>query len=115
QGMAKWLGEARANGDGLVLGFGKVMVLLAVAATLATRMPMITNLVLCMAVFFLGHLAPVLRRVSEQLRARSPDNSALSLVNFLTQLLETVTPALEFFDMGPAIIRDTPVGLRPFE
>jgi len=115
QGLVKWLGEARANCDGLVLGFGKVMVLLAVAAALATRMPMITNLVLCMSVFFLGHLAPVLRRVSEQLRAQSPDNTALSLVNFLTQLLETVTPALEFFDMGPAIIRDTPVGLGAFE
>jgi ABC-type transport system involved in multi-copper enzyme maturation permease subunit len=115
QGLTKWLGEARANGLGLILGFGKVMVLLAVASALATRMPMITNLVLCMSLFFLGHLAPVLRRVSEQLRAQSPDNRALSLVNFLTQLLETVTPAFEFFDMGPAIIRDTPVGLRAFE
>jgi hypothetical protein len=113
-GITKWLGESLANGLGLILGFGKVAVLLAVAATFATRMPMITNLVLCMSVFGLGHLAPVLRRVSEQLRAQSPDNTALSLVNFLTQLLETVTPTLEFFDMGPAIIRDTPVSLWSF-
>jgi ABC-type transport system involved in multi-copper enzyme maturation permease subunit len=113
-GLTKWIGESMANGLGLMLGFGKVAVLIAVAATLATRMPMITNLVLCMAVFFLGHLAPVLRRVSEQLNAQNPDNTALSLVKFMTQLLETVTPALEFFDMGPAIIRDTPVGLWSF-
>lgn len=113
-GLNNYLGDAWANGIGNLLGFGKVIVLVAIAATLATRMPMITNLVICLGVFFLGHLAPVLRRVSEQLRSQNPDNTALSLVNFLTQLLETITPALEFFDMGPAIIRDTPINLMEF-
>jgi len=113
-GIAMYSGDALANGLGTLLGFGKVMVLLAIAATLATRMPMITNLVICLGVFFLGHLAPVLNRVSEQLKQRSPGNTAFSLVNFLTQLLETITPALEYFDMGPAIIRDTPMNLWAF-
>jgi len=113
-GASKWIAESLANGLGAVLGFGKVMVMLAVAATLATRMPMITNLVICMSVFFLGHLAPVLRRVSQQLQLQAPESTSLSLVGFLTQLLETVTPALEFFDMGPAIIRDTPISLTAF-
>src|SRR5437867_6511746 len=108
-GVLTWTSEGLANGLGLILGFGKVTVLLAIAATLATRMPMVANLVICLVVYFLGHLAPVLHRVSEELRARNEDNTALSLVNFLTQLMETLTPALEYFNMGPAIIRDTPL------
>jgi hypothetical protein len=113
-GFGEWTSNAVANGLGSLLGFGKVMVMLAVAATLATRMPMITNLLICMGVYFLGHLAPVLRRVSEELKSRSPENTALSLVNFLTQLLETIAPALDYFDMGPAIIRDTPISVWEF-
>jgi ABC-2 family transporter protein len=113
-GLMMWTGEALSNGMGLVLGFGKVAVLLAIASTLATRMPMVTNLVLCLVVFFLGHLAPVLRRVSEELREQNKDNTALSLVNFMTQLMETFTPALEYFNMGPAIIRDTPLSVTAF-
>jgi len=113
-GFGEWMSNALANGLGSLLGFGKVMVMLAVAATLATRMPMITNLLICMGVYFLGHLAPVLRRVSEELKSRSPENTALSLVNFLTQLLETIAPSLDYFDMGPAIIRDTPISVWAF-
>lgn len=113
-GVQSWTADALANGLGLILGFGKVAVLLAIAATLATRMSMVSNLVLCLAIFFLGHLAPVLRRVSEELKAQNPDNTALSLVKFLTQLLETFTPALEYFNMGPAIIRDTPLSIPAF-
>ena len=113
-GFLTWTSEALSNGLGLILGFGKVAVLLAIAATLATRMSMVSNLVLCLAIFFLGHLAPVLRRVSEELKSQSPDNTAISLVNFLTQLMETFTPALEYFNMGPAIIRDTPLSVTAF-
>ena len=113
-GLMTWTSDALANGLGLLLGFGKVTVLLAIAATLATRMPMVSNLVLCLVVFFLGHLAPVLRRVSEELRSQNQGNTALSLVNFITQLMETIVPALEFFNMGPAIIRDTQLSVTAF-
>lgn len=113
-GFVSWSSEALSNGLGLALGFGKVAVLLAIAATLATRMGMVSNLVLCLAIFFLGHLAPVLHRVSEELKSQSPNNTAFSLVNFLTQIMETFTPALEYFNMGPAIIRDTPLSVPAF-
>ena len=53
-------------------------------------------------------------QVADQLKAQSPDNTAFSLVGFITNLLETVTPALEYFDMGPAIIRDTPISIWAF-
>lgn len=113
KGAAAWLSEALANSLGLVLGFGQLMVLLAIASALATRLPMAANIILCMVVFFLGHLAPVLKSVSQELQAKNP-NTALYLVSFLTQLLDAVVPALGYFNMGPAIIRDTPIDVSGF-
>ena len=66
-----------------------------------------------LVVFFLGHLAPVMHRAAEDWQSQNP-NAAVKLVGFLTQLLETVTPTLEFFNMGPAIIRDAPLSIGPF-
>jgi hypothetical protein len=113
RGVATWTGEASANALGQVLGLGQVMVLLAIAATLATRLPMAANLLLCLVMFFLGHLAPVMRRASEEWKQQT-SNPAIDLVNFLTRLLEALTPTLEFFNMGPAIIRDSPIDMGPF-
>jgi ABC-type transport system involved in multi-copper enzyme maturation permease subunit len=113
KGTAAWLGEASANTLGLVLGFGQLMVLLAIASALATRLPMVANVILCMVMFFLGHLAPVLKGVSQELQAKNP-NTAMYLVSFLTQLLDAVVPALGHFNMGPAIIRDTPIDVAQF-
>ena len=38
----------------------------------------------------------------------------LGLIRFLGQLFDTLLPALEFFNMGPAIIRETPLDLWAF-
>ena len=69
-----------ANTLCLALGFGQVMVLLAVAASLATRLPMVVNLVMCLLLFFLGHLSDPLVEVTERLRqtAGSPRTSRTS-------------------------------------
>ena len=34
------------------------MILVAIASALATRLTFVVNLVLCMLIYFLGHLAP---------------------------------------------------------
>jgi ABC-type transport system involved in multi-copper enzyme maturation permease subunit len=112
-GAVMWTGEALGNSLGLILGFGQVMVLLAITAALSTRIPMAANSILILAVFFLGHLAPVMHRAAEDWKTQNP-GTAVSLVSFLTQLLETLTPTLEFFNMGPAIIRDAPLNVGPF-
>ena len=112
-GAIQWTGEAIANSLGLLLGFGQVMVLLALTAALATRVPMAANAILVLVVFFLGHLAPVMHRAAEDWKSQNP-TTAVSLVSFLTQLLETLTPTLEFFNMGPAIIRDAPLDIGSF-
>jgi ABC-type transport system involved in multi-copper enzyme maturation permease subunit len=111
-GIAAWFADAIANLLGLLLGFGQIMVLVAVAATLATRLPFVVNVVLCLMVFFLGHLAPVLVQVSNKLSASG--ETGLGLVSFIAKLVDTVMPALDYFNMGRAIIRDSPLDVVPF-
>jgi hypothetical protein len=110
-GTAMWFGETFAHGFGLALGFGQVMILVAIAAALATRLPFVVNLVICLAIYFLGHLAPVVVRVTEKFGG---ENTGRSLVRFFGNVFDTLLPALEFFNMGPAIIRETPIDLWPF-
>jgi hypothetical protein len=98
-GAAQWFDVARTALPGLVLGFCQVMVLLAIAVALATRLPMVVNLVICLLVFFLGHLTPVLVQVSQR---------GYALVNFIAQFFNTVLPGLEYFDLGTVIARDLP-------
>ena len=54
--------DAFAHTLGIALGFGQVMILVAIASALATRLPFVVNLVLCLVIYFLGHLAPVVVR-----------------------------------------------------
>jgi ABC-type transport system involved in multi-copper enzyme maturation permease subunit len=112
RGASAWAAETYANTLGLALGFGQVMVLLAVAASLATRLPMVVNLVICLVIFLLGHLAPVLVQVSEQLSRTQ--GGALGLVSFLAQLFDKLLPALEFFSTSQVVIRETTLELGPF-
>lgn len=111
KGAGQWFGETSAHHVGLLLTFGQVMVLLAICTALATRMSFVVNLVICLFVFLIGHLAPVLVDVTNRLAQDAP---ALRLVGFIAQLFNAIFPALEYFDMGPAIIRDSVVPMRDF-
>jgi hypothetical protein len=98
-GAGEWFDVAVAALPGVILGFCQVMVLLAIAVALATRLPMIVNLVTCLVIFFLGHLSQILVWVSER---RFP------LVNFIAQFFDALLPGLAYFDLGPVIARDVP-------
>jgi hypothetical protein len=108
-GIGDWFHGAVSEAPGLVVGSGQVMVLLALAVTLATRLPMMVNLVLCLVLFFLGHLAPVLVQVSQRRLADDPGSATVELVHFMARLTDTLLPALEFVNLGPAILRDQPL------
>lgn len=97
-GAVWWFYDAVVASPGLILGFCQVMVLVAVAVALATRLPMVVNLVICLMVYFLGHLSPVLEQVSRQ---------RFALVHFMAQLFNTVLPVFELFSVGPALARNT--------
>ncbi|MDB5349419.1 MAG: ABC-type transport system involved in multi-copper enzyme maturation, permease component [Planctomycetota bacterium] len=87
---------------GLVLGFMEVTILASISLAISTRMPMLVNLVVCIAIFFLGHLSQVLVDVTSQ--AGSGINE---LVKFMARLFAWALPSLEFFNAGPSISTGT--------
>ena len=111
QGTSIWFGDTFAHSLGILLGFGQVMILVAIATALATRLPFVINLVLCLVVYFLGHLAPVIVKETDKLQGAG---AGVGLIRFFGNLFDTLLPALEFFTMGPAIIRETPLDLWQF-
>jgi hypothetical protein len=104
-GVLWWTADALTMSSGLVLGTCQVMVLLAIAVALATRLPMVINFPICLAVFFLGHLTPVLAQVTQ---------NRFQLVRFVAQLFDTLLPGLDFFNIGPALTRESLPDAGPF-
>jgi len=112
RGMGLWLGETTSHHLGLIRIFGQVMILLAICTALATRLQFVVNLVLCLGVFLIGNLSPLMVHVTD--KPENAGNPALQLVRFIAQLFNAVFPSLDAFDMGPAIIRDTPLSTISF-
>lgn len=79
---------------GLILIFLEITVLAAVSVAISTRLPMIVNMVICLSVFVVGHLIPVLvQKVFE----------GLEPVQFTARLIATVLPALENFNISTSV------------
>jgi ABC-type transport system involved in multi-copper enzyme maturation permease subunit len=81
---------------GLALGFFEVTILTSISVAISTRLPMLANLVICVVIFFLGHLSPVLVEVAAQ-------GQVNELVSFMARFFAWALPALEFFNAGPSI------------
>ncbi len=110
-GARIWLAESFTLSIGVLLGFGQVMILVAVATALATRLHFVVSLVSVLAVYLFGHLAPVVADATARYKG---GNAGTALVGFLANVFNVFLPALEYFNLGPAIIRDTPLDLLPF-
>lgn len=100
RGIGGWINDAGEALPGLLIGFCQVMVLVAAAVALATRVPMVVNVTACLVIYFLGHLTAIMTEVSR---------GSYALVNFMAQLFDTVLPGLDLFDVGTAIVRDVPL------
>ncbi len=87
---------------GLTLIAFEVAVLTAVSVAISTRVSMLVNMVSCFAIFVIGHLTPVLVQTSFQ-------GDALVFVRFVAQLLATVLPTLDMFNMSTAISTGAPI------
>jgi len=120
EGTAGWFGGSLAILPGLVISVCQAMLFLAIAAALATRLPMVVNLLTCLFVFFVGNLAPYLVQLSQYLQRQFPGGgkgvvgAALGLAQFVARVLDTLLPALESFGLGPAIVRDQPLPLAGY-
>lgn len=110
-GSRLWLAESYTLMFGVLLGFGQVMILVSVATTLATRLHFIISLVSVVIIYAFGHLAPVVADVTSKYKG---GNAGTALVGFLANVFNVFLPALEYFNLGPAVIRDTPLDLAPF-
>jgi ABC-type transport system involved in multi-copper enzyme maturation permease subunit len=95
---AKQWEQVRQILPGLVLGFLEVTVLTSISVAISTRLPMLANLVVCILIFFLGHLSPVLVEA-----ANAPNSQINELIGFMARLFQFVLPGLEFFNAGPSI------------
>lgn len=83
----------KAMAPGPILVFCQVMIMTALAAALATRLPLVVNLVVCFAFFFLGRLTPILVLVAG-------DNA---LVKFVAEAFGILLPFMSFYDIGPTL------------
>jgi ABC-type transport system involved in multi-copper enzyme maturation permease subunit len=79
---------------GLVLAFMETVVLAAISVAISTRLPMLPNLLICGAIFALGHLGPVI------VQSSAGQNE---FVSFFGQLVALVLPMLEVFDIQAAV------------
>ena len=74
----------------------------AISVAIATRLPMVVNLVVCFAIFVIGNLTPMMVSQSE----RVIQNEA---VTFIARLIATAVPSLDAFNVSAAIATDTQV------
>ncbi len=111
RGGSWWMIDAAELAPGLVLGFGQVMVLLAVAVCLATRLPVAANVTTCLVVYVLSHLSPILLASAQSRRAQteSGGSTVTEMLMFVAQLFDRVLPGLQLFK--PTQITDAPVPL----
>ncbi len=105
RGIMLWTNDYGQALPGFVITFGHVIILLAISVALATRVPMIVNIILCITIYFLGHLTTILTAVTEK---------DYRLVYFVAQVFDTILPGLDHFDMGPAVVRDVPLPATGF-
>src|SRR5205814_10302905 len=84
RGAALWAVHAGKVLPGLVMSCSLVMVLVAIAVALATRLPMVVNLVTCLVVYFLANLMPVLVQTTRPARA-SVAGPVQKLLYFMAQ------------------------------
>jgi ABC-type transport system involved in multi-copper enzyme maturation permease subunit len=79
---------------GLVLAFMETVVLAAVSVALSTRLPMLANFIICFAIYVLGHLTPLIVQTSV---------NEFEPVRFVAQLIATVLPVLDHFNIQAAV------------
>jgi hypothetical protein len=113
RGMASWGQHTAEVLPGLAMSASLVMILVAVAVTLATRLPMIVNVVTCLVVFFLSNLAPILVQSTRPLDT-SRAGPVQKLLHFTAQSFDTLLPGLELFRVRPTMIDEQTLPMRDY-
>lgn len=85
---------------GLVLAFLETTALAAVSVAISTRLPMLPNLLICGAVYVLGHLTPLIAQSTV---------GELEFVQFFAKLFAVILPELDHFNIQAAVAAGKPV------
>ena len=104
RGMGQWLAHSLDTLPGLVLCYSQVMVLVGLAVALATRLPMVVNLMTVVVVFFAAHLTPVLLYIA----SKAQGGTGSQVLGFVARVFDTVLPDLRSFSMDPALLSEAP-------
>lgn len=92
--VARCAGEVVQVLPGLVLAFLETVVLSSISVAISTRLPMLSNLIMCSAIYALGHLVPALvNSVAGQ----------FEIVAFVGRLISIVLPVLDYFNIQSAV------------
>lgn len=79
---------------GMLLSLYETLVMAAISVAMSTRLPMVANLLVCATIYVLGHLAPMIVNSSI---------GKFPIVEFFGQLIATVLPNLDHFNIQAAI------------
>ena len=88
---------------GLVLAFFEAVILASISVAISTELPMLPNLIICTAIYVLGHLVPTLVNSSV---------GKFEIVQFVGQLIAIVLPVLDHLNIQASIAAGTPVPLE---
>ena len=110
RGVGLWTHLTLDVAPGLILGFSQEMVLVAIGVSLATRVPMVVNLVAVVVIFYLAHLAPVLVSIGYEAQRNNPGAAVSQILYFMAQLFDLVLPNLESFRLEPALLSELDIG-----
>src|SRR4029079_12967657 len=86
--------EMLSTVPGMVLSFMETVVLTAISVAISTRMPILPNLVICGAIYALGHLGPLIVQSSI---------GQNEFVAFFGQLIALILPVLDHFNIQAAV------------
>ncbi|MHB1423699.1 MAG: ABC transporter permease [Gemmataceae bacterium] len=115
RGIGLWTHLMLDIAPGLILGFAQSMVLISIAVSLATRVPMVVNLVAVVVIFYLAHLAPTLVSIGYEAHRTNPGSAVSEILYFMAQLVDLVLPSLERFRLEPALLNDLDLKVRAVE
>jgi ABC-type transport system involved in multi-copper enzyme maturation permease subunit len=107
QGAITWGLDISDGVPGLLLGFWRVMVLLAAAVCLATRFPFAANIISCAVFFVLGHLSSILVQSANFRNLQSGGTAVTRMLLFTAHAFNWLLPDLQLF--SPTHITDVPI------
>jgi ABC-type transport system involved in multi-copper enzyme maturation permease subunit len=113
RGILFWVNLTLETVPGLALNLSQIMVLVAIAVSLATRVPMVVNISLLLVVYFLAHLAPVLVNIGAGAQQANP-GPVSQMLAFMAQLFDTILPGLDLFRVNVALVSDMPLASFEF-